>query len=61
MKGVIVGRHINGITINPSEYLLQDDGRLMVFAEKEVAKQFLYDNGFTNEDIEYLVFEEYKE
>ena len=61
MKGVIVGRHINGITINPLEYLLQDDGNLMVFANEEVAKQFLYDSGFTNEDIEYLVFEEYEE
>lgn len=54
---VIVGKHINGITINPLEYLLDDDGVIMEFAGIEAAKAFLQEKGFTDDELEWLVFE----
>ena len=35
---IIVGRHINGITINPLEYLLDDAGNEMQFESEEKAR-----------------------
>lgn len=61
MKGVAVGRHIDGITINPLEYLLDDEGELIVFESEESAKDFLKGKGFTDDDIYWFVFEEVKE
>ena len=58
MNGIIVGRHINGITLNPLEYVLNEDGSLMVFETEDKAKDFLREHGFDDEDMEYLVFEE---
>lgn len=54
---VIVGRHINGITINPLEYLLDEDEEPMVFESEEVAKDFLKEKGFADDDIYWFVFE----
>lgn len=59
MNGIIVGRFINGITINPLEYILTDNGDLMVFETEDNAKGFLREHGFNDEQIECLVFEEY--
>lgn len=58
MNGIIIGRHINGITLNPLEYVLDEDGELMVFETEDKAKNFLREHGFDDEDMEYLVFEE---
>lgn len=58
MKGIVVGRHINGITLNPIEYVLDEHGELMVFATEDKAKDFLREHGFDDEDMEHLVFEE---
>ena len=58
MKRVAVGRHINGITINPLEYLLDDEGDLMTFESEEKAKEFLTEKGFSEEDMYWMVFEE---
>jgi len=55
---VIVGRHVNGITINPLEYVLDEDGDVMEFNTKKEAVEFLMDNGITDEEIQYLVFKE---
>ena len=53
---IIVGRHINGITINPLEYLLDDDGNEMEFTSKAAAQKFLKEHGFTDDDIYWLTF-----
>lgn len=37
-QGIIVGRHINGITLNPLEYLLDRDGGLIVFESEDFAE-----------------------
>lgn len=57
MNGIIIGRHINGITLNPLEYVLDDNGDLIVFETEDKAKSFLREHGFDDEDMEYLVFE----
>jgi len=54
---VIVGKHINGITINPLEYLLDDDGEALEFVNMKTAKAFLKEKGFTNEELDWLVFQ----
>ena len=38
---VLVGRHINGITINPLEFILDDNGEVMGFESEEAAIVFL--------------------
>jgi len=53
---VIIGRHINNITINPLEYLLDGNGDEMKFENEEVAKSYVKENGFTDDDIYWLVF-----
>lgn len=58
MKKIIVGRHINGITLNPLEYLLDDEGDPMTFESEEKAKEFLAEKGFSEEDMHWMVFEE---
>lgn len=56
MKGIIIGRHINGITLNPLEYILNEDGNPMMFETEDMAKDFLRECGFDDEDMYYLVF-----
>lgn len=48
MGKVIVGRPINGISINGIEYLLNDDGNEMEFENKEQAVAFLRENGYAD-------------
>jgi hypothetical protein len=48
----IIGRAINGISINGKEYLLGEDGNPIEFPSVEMAKVFLVSQGFTEEEIE---------
>lgn len=57
-KAVIVGRPINGISINGLEYLMDDEGDYKIFDDIDTAKKFLMENGFDKEDMEELVFKE---
>ena len=43
---IIIGRPINGISLNGDEYLLDDSGEYMEFKNEDEAKLFLRDNGF---------------
>jgi len=55
---VIVGKHINDISINPLEYLLGDATKEpMEFETEAAAKEFLKEKGFTDNEFEDLVFE----
>ena len=54
---IIVGRHINGITINPLEYLLDGNGEVMEFASGGAAKAFLKEKGLTDDYIDGLIFQ----
>ncbi len=53
---VIVGRHINGICLNPLEYLLDETGDIKKFVDEAAAKMFLKEQGYKDEDIEWFVF-----
>ena len=48
--GVVIGRYVNGISLNDLEYVLTPDEEYMHFANIDEAKQFLKDNGVEDED-----------
>lgn len=56
MPKVIVGRYLDGITLNQLEWLLNDDGRVRIFDSKDNAKGFLRSIMMTDEEMEWLVF-----
>lgn len=51
-----IGRHVNGITINGLEWLLDDDGDIMFFDRKQDGIDFLHNHDITDEDIEDMRF-----
>lgn len=59
MKGVTIGRPINGISINGNEYVCDEKGRAIVFEDENDARAFLKENRYTDEAIENdgIVFE----
>lgn len=57
---IAVGRPVNGISINGLEYLLNEDGDTMRFANKPQAIIFLKANGLTDEQIEGFRFLNYE-
>lgn len=57
---ISVSRPKNGITLNGDEYLLDDDGEVMLFESIEDAKEHLLSKGLEAEDIENFNFNEEK-
>ena len=56
---IVVGRHINGIFLNPLEYIVDIDGEMIGFESELEAKVFLIGTiGMTEDDMYYLVFKE---
>ena len=49
---IIVGRPINGISLNGLEYMLDPDGNEVLFDSIDDAKQMLMDNGIEGNDLE---------
>ena len=56
MNEIIVGRHINGITLNDLEYLLDENGDIMKFKSKEHAISYLKKQGVSDDEIYYMSF-----
>ena len=56
MNEIIVGRHINGITLNDLEYLLNENGDIMKFKSKEHAVRYLKEHGADDEEIYFMSF-----
>ena len=59
---VVIGRYINGITLNPLEYILTNsdkDSPVKQFESEEVARDYLSENGVLDEDMEDFEFEPY--
>ena len=62
MAGCIVAKHINDISLNGYEFLLErdedgnSDGTIMVFENKTAALQYLVERGMPMEDVEYMRF-----
>ena len=57
---IIIGRHINGVAINPREYLLDNVGKVRKFETEDAAKAFLTEKGYTEDDLDAIVFETVK-
>ena len=57
MYGLVIGKHINDITLNPLEYIVDDNGNYMEFENKENAVKFLKEHGFTDDDMWWLRFQ----
>lgn len=57
-KPVIVGRYINGVTINGLEYLQDDEDQVIYFKGVEAARAYLHDHEVTDDEMEDLVFHE---
>lgn len=57
-KPVVVGRYINGVTLNGLEYLQNDEGDVIYFDGIEAAKNYLREHEVTDEEMEDLVFHE---
>ena len=49
---VLIGRPINGISINGLEYVCDDDGYAISFDNERSAREYLKANGYTEEAIE---------
>ena len=58
---IAVGRRINGITINPLEFLLDDDGVVMLFDREREAVDYLKEHGVSDKSIEWMEFIELDE
>ena len=58
---IAIGRHINGITINALEWVLDDDCKLRLFESEESARAFLAEHGVTEKAMYWMVFEEVME
>lgn len=53
---IIIGRPINGISLNELEFLLNNDGTEMQFKNKNSAKHFLVKSGFPEENLDGFTF-----
>lgn len=53
---IIVARHEEGIGLNPLEYLLDENGDVMLFKNKNEAIRFLKNKGASNDDLYFLKF-----
>lgn len=59
MSGVIIGRPIDGITLNRElEFILDDDGKVKVFADSDQAVSFLLSAGVDLEELHHMVIME---
>ena len=56
MEEIIVGRPINGISLNGLEFLLDENGEIMKFITKAHAEKYLRAHGASDEDIYYMSF-----
>ena len=56
---ITIARHIEGICLNPKEYLLDNEGKVILFDTEETAKAHLKTLGVTEEEMYYMFFDEY--
>lgn len=57
---IVIAKHIEDISLNPLEYLLDYSGKEMTFKSKEEAVAFLLSKGVSKEETEGLYFLEAK-
>mgnify|MGYP003412672115 FL=1 len=49
---ILLGRHIEGITLNPLEFAMDNNGVLLSFDTEELANSFLLQEGYTQDQID---------
>lgn len=49
---ILIGRHLEGITLNSLEFAKDNDDNLLKFETEELANSFLLENGFSQELID---------
>lgn len=47
---IVARRHVENITLNPYEYLTDDDGELRGFSDEDQAVKYFADHGLSVED-----------
>ena len=55
---IIIGRPIGGISLNPLEYVLDENDEIMTFTDMKAAHSFLIEHGVPENELEFFVFEE---
>lgn len=53
---IVIGRHVEGVTLNGYEYVLNENGTVKEFKDKKEAIDFLLDAGADEDDIPYYKF-----
>ena len=56
---ITIARHIKEFCLNPKEYLIDEDGKVILFDTEETAKAHLITLGVTEEEMYYMFFDEY--
>jgi hypothetical protein len=55
---IVIGRPINGISLNGLEWLLDDNGDLIRFSDIGSACSFLLENGIIKDELDSFWFED---
>lgn len=55
---VVIGRYINGISLNDLEYAMNESGNILEFNDLDSAKNFLLEKGETEEGLYCYIFED---
>lgn len=53
-----IGRHINNITLNGLEYILDNENNILYFDTHSGAEKFLLNNGYSEADLDIFVYDE---
>ena len=48
---ISIARSVNGVSINGSEYVINDNGDVLLFENENIARAFLHTHDYTDEDI----------
>lgn len=56
-KHYVIGRPIDGISLNGLEYLMKPEGGLMFFGSARAAHDYLVQSGHTDTDIDGMVIQ----
>ena len=57
---IIIGRHQEGVTLNPLEYILNEDGSVKKFSSEKEAKDFLLSKDIPADALDDFYYEETK-
>lgn len=56
MAKCVISRFIEGVTLNPKEYVFDNDNHIMIFDDYDSAKNYILAHGYTEEDIDNGIY-----